>query len=121
MWDYITSTALGEGTSDVEWNDYNYPPCLSILHFSPAEDVKSESASRWKSYLQVVPHVMILAICVLNLINNGIQVSSGQAWPRIMMAIFFLLIIFPLELFVFYTGYRLYTSSLGSALLFYVL
>lgn len=91
---------------NINWGDYNYPPCLSLVHYDP-EDVTDESM---KSVVKMMHRVFLITVTVsvLNLIDTMIQAPtySDAKWSWILYSFLNLIVIPPLALYVFFTGYK---------------
>jgi hypothetical protein len=86
---------------EIEWEHYNYPPLINIMHFTLAEipqDRKFIIASLYALHLVSIP------LCLLNFIDNCIEGGLG-----ILYSLLFMFIFIPLMLYLFYRGNSLPT------------
>lgn len=100
-------TSLEEKSMDIDWEDYNYPPGLKIIHFKP-----SELEDKQKIIVAHCMHAAFLGIpifFVFNLIINvmGIFIKiQGAGFYNVLYSIFHFLIGVPIAMGVFSKGYR---------------
>ena len=58
----------------IDWNHYNYPPCLKIFHYSREhvpEDLKRLVFLLWFN------HILILVTTVFNFVTNIVATATG--------------------------------------------
>ena len=53
--------------SGINWNDFNYPPLLKLIHYKRNE---LSNPHRYMATLLWLSHILIFAISIINLINN---------------------------------------------------
>lgn len=99
--------AIEEKQSDIDWEDYNYPPGLRIIHFKP-----SELEDSGKITIAHGLHVAFLCIPVFYLVNLTLNLLSlfydipGASFYESLYSAFHMLIGVPIALGVFSKGYR---------------
>lgn len=81
---------------EIEWEHYNYPPLLRIIHFTPSEVPSSRKFLVMSLYAL---HLAGLAVCLLNFVDNCVEGGLG-----ILYSLLFALVFVPLLLYVFYRG-----------------
>ena len=96
----------GAGKTKINWEDFNFPPYLKLIHY----DFDEVDASHHKDYVQKLYQSYILWVAwgLLNFLVNIVVVASSDDYSgkRIFYAIFNFGVFQPLGLFVFYKGYR---------------
>lgn len=98
---------LQEKASDIDWEDFNYPPGLRIIHFSPSE-LKDAS----KITIAHGMHIAFLCIPVFFIFNLTINLMSlfkdipGASFYEALYSAFHMLMGTPIALGVFSKGYR---------------
>ena len=58
------TAVTGDNSKKIDWNDYNFPPCLHLVHFS-----LSELQGTVKRFVMNVYISFVIVVCVL-LINS---------------------------------------------------
>lgn len=97
---------LGGNQSKIEWNDFNYPPVLKIIHFSLSE-LNDQPAKKTAVTWLWMTHVGIFIVSIINLISNIVQgVDNSGDGIRILYSILYMIIFNPIQCFWFYRGYR---------------
>ncbi|CAD8194755.1 unnamed protein product [Paramecium octaurelia] len=89
--------------SEINWNDFNWPPLIKIFHFN-----LSELQDPQKSFVRLlyISYLFILGTTCLNLMDNCIQAGLGYPKIRILYALLNILIFNALQMYIFYLGYR---------------
>jgi len=87
----------------VQWNDFNFPCCLNIIHFDLKEMLDPEKPIAKKLYISL--WVTFIA-GLLNIIFNIIWIIAGIGDARIAYSFFNFIILQPMALYTFYKGYR---------------
>lgn len=87
---------------EINWQDFNYPPLIKLIHFSPSEVPEEYRALVWMLF---TTHMLIFVEGWLNLVNNSVQVSAGASGLRILYTFLFIIIFNPFAMFIFYRGY----------------
>lgn len=67
---------MNGGNKKVDWNDFNYPVCLKVFHYTPEET--PEVLRRTVSLLRV-NHLLIIVACLLNFITNIVDTAQGYS------------------------------------------
>lgn len=101
-------TAIEEKKSDIDWEDYNYPPGLKIIHFKPAEledSGKVVVAQVMHAAFLVIPVFFILNLTI-NVLGIFLELKGGNFFFHSMYSLFHSMIGIPLALGVFSKGYR---------------
>jgi hypothetical protein len=99
--------AVDEQQSNIEWEDYNYPPGLKIIHFKP-----SELEDAGKITVAHALHIAFICIPVFFLVNLTLNLLSlfydipGASFYEALYSAFHLLMGVPIALGVFSKGYR---------------
>ena len=97
---------LNFSSSKVDWEDYNYPPGLQIIHFSidDIEDPQAKSAIRWahSSYRLACFTLVFNAVATLVLVGSGAKGS----FLNVLYSIFNFIIISLVGLYSFYNAYK---------------
>ena len=90
----------------INWGDYNYPPCLSIMHYN-LDDIQHESNQVVADCMHKV-FLLSFANCVLNFIdttvNTTIYADADGSW--IIYSILNFVLIVPIALYIFHSGYK---------------
>lgn len=85
--DSISQLKSNSKQSKIDWDDYNYPPLLKVIHYD-IEEVEPEHRlivrALWLS------HILIAIYSLLNIINNSIQTGYGNDGIRILYSFMFL-------------------------------
>lgn len=94
----------GSKYSSIQWENFNFPPCLKLIHYDLNEIEEPEKAYTKKLYFSLL---LLFAWNLFNMLVNIIVVSSGKGdGKRIFYSIFMFILFQPLSLWVFYKGYR---------------
>lgn len=99
--------AVEESQSTIEWEDYNYPPGLKIIHFKP-----SELEDPAKITIAHGLHIAFLCIPVFFLVNLTINILSlffsiqDASFYEALYSAFHMLMGIPIAMGVFSKGYR---------------
>lgn len=100
-------TQLEKKSMDIDWEDYNYPPGLKIMHFKP-----SELEDKSKIMVAHCMHVAFIGIPIFYLFNLSINLAGifmkieGASFYHALYSIFHFMIGVPLAMGVFSKGYR---------------
>ena len=85
----------------MDWEDYNFPPCVKIIHYEPTEF--PEGRSRRLTILQLRTIKIFIFICMINLGNNLVQMLQDIGnFKRVISSILTGVILIPLQLGLFY-------------------
>jgi len=96
--------AAGRGKySHIQWENYNYPPCMKLIHYD-LDEIEEPT----RTYVQRLNISLVLTFfgCLLNLINNIVWCIMGIGGPRVVYSFFNILLFPPLGLYAFYKGFR---------------
>eukprot|EP00826_Nyctotherus_ovalis_P010359 TRINITY_DN1273_c0_g1_i3.p1 TRINITY_DN1273_c0_g1~~TRINITY_DN1273_c0_g1_i3.p1 ORF type:complete len:122 (+),score=31.33 TRINITY_DN1273_c0_g1_i3:112-477(+) len=71
--DIIGSNPEVKDTSGINWNNFNFPPCLNLVHFS-----LSELRGSLKSFVLLIyfSYLITIAVMVINLLSTIVQVAK---------------------------------------------
>lgn len=87
----------------INWNDFNYPPLLRIIHYDPAE--LPDQASNIARCLNVT-FCLVALVSLLNFFNNCIIVSVSSApWTWVLQSLIHLVLMPGAAFLLFYVGY----------------
>lgn len=94
-------------TGNINWGDYNYPPCLAIVHYDP-DDIQNEAV---RSLVIKMNRVLVLTliVCCLNMFDNIIDAAlypPQASWHWVVYSGLNLTVIPPIALYIFYNGYK---------------
>eukprot|EP00397_Hematodinium_sp_SG-2012_P044082 GEMP01049146.1.p1 GENE.GEMP01049146.1~~GEMP01049146.1.p1 ORF type:complete len:230 (+),score=23.34 GEMP01049146.1:37-726(+) len=91
-------------SSEINWHDYNYPPCLRVIHYELGELPEGirKKVSHMNSSLKITFFALLLN--VLNSIIFTIASKAPTSW--IFYSTVHTLFLSIIALFVFYQGYR---------------
>jgi hypothetical protein len=95
-------------TPEINWQDFNYPPLLKIIHFTPSELPEEHKSIIWMLF---ATHIIILVESLLNIINNSVQTAEGFDGIRILYSFLFLFLFNPLAFFIFYRGNKCWSTK----------
>ena len=93
-------------TGNINWGEYNYPPCLSIIHFDE-DDLSHETLKKVVRMMHRV-FLIVCGTCCLNLLDTIIDASfyPQAKWEWTMYSALNLVLLPPMSLYVFFTGYK---------------
>ncbi len=90
----------------MDWEDYNYPPCLRILHYNlgDVEDEDSRGAVGWAHW----SYIGVFGTLALNLLVNLVLAFGGVAEKGVdaAFAVFNCVIVGSVGMYSFYHGYK---------------
>jgi hypothetical protein len=102
----VNPFAKNRSTNGINWRDYNYPPYLNIFHYD-LDDIEHENNRKIVNYMNKVL-VITFAACVVNLIDTIVNTTlfkdADGSW--IVYSILNFVVIVPIAMYVFYTGYK---------------
>lgn len=108
-----------ESVHSINWVDYNYPPCLRLVHYDPLELPKMITD------IAVVLDRMFkctLFVCILNVIDTWLISGDPQAPPVWIMYSWLNLVLFPTAAFyIFFVGYKGVTLAMTTTIFRYKL
>jgi len=98
------SGGMQKTKSGIDWQDYNWPPMLRIVHFSLDELPDGSRKVVLKIYISFI---IAFITCIINIISNIAQVADADASALNILYTFlnFVLIVCA-SAFVFYQGYK---------------
>jgi len=90
----------------INWADYNYPPFFCIMHYD-IDDIKSEDVAKEVVKMHRI-FLISVATCLLNLIDNIIDATfyAQASWNWVIYSVLNTLLIVPIFLYIFYTGFK---------------
>uniref|UniRef100_A0A7S0SS67 Secretory carrier-associated membrane protein n=1 Tax=Mantoniella antarctica TaxID=81844 RepID=A0A7S0SS67_9CHLO len=92
--------------SQVDWEDYNYPPWINVLHYSlkDVEDPGAKTAVKWAHY----NYIMGVTTFALNVLSMLVLAAGGVKWKgvHLIYAIFNLIIYGIVGMYSFYNGFK---------------
>ena len=99
---------IADTTSQVNWEDFNYPRILKIIHYNPEEDIKNEANRKWSKFLEYSFLSMVGFFAINFLINilGMIFAYSSFGFMRVMYTLFHVFLFSPIAMFCFYKGHR---------------
>jgi len=102
----ISPFSKEKNTGNINWGEYNYPPCLSLVHYDP-DDIQNESVRKVVVMMNRVLQLAAIA-CVLNLFDTIIDATfyKDAKWQWVFYAILNILLIPPIGLYIFFQGYK---------------
>ena len=93
-------------SNGINWGNYNYPPFFGIVHYD-FDDIKHEEIQR---IVLNIHRVFLISVgaCLLNMLDNVIDASfyEGAKWTWVVYSCLNLLLIPPISLYIFYTGFK---------------
>jgi hypothetical protein len=97
-----TNIVPSSHNSHIDWNDYNFPPCIKVVHFRLSDFHDNEKKVITKMY---VSWILLFSVLSWNIIST--IVLSATILPKINILYTFLNLILgmPLGTYVFYCGY----------------
>ena len=102
----ISPFSKDKNVNNINWGDYNYPPCIHIVHYDP-EDIPNEHV---RNVALKMHKVLILTVwaCCLNLLDTIIDASlyKDSKWDWVFYSILNLLLLPPMAMYVFFQGYK---------------
>ncbi len=97
---------ISSASSKVDWEDYNYPPVLQIIHYSidDVEDLQAKSAVSWAHH----SYRMLCGTLLFNMLATTALVISGVkgSFLNVLYALFNFIICGTVGLYSFYNGYK---------------
>ena len=98
-----TKAQLTAPKTSIDWNDFNWPPFLNIIHFKLSE-LKDPHLLPCRRLYGLF--WLMVAHSVLNLVSIIIQVATGYSALRILASILINFILLVVAAFALYNGYR---------------
>lgn len=101
----LDQEAAPDSTGGVQWTDYNYPPCIKLIHFDPQRDHISLEAKAVIAWIHNL-YRLSLFLLLLNLIFTIVAAASGRSPIAILYSVLLLVILGVIASMVMYQGYR---------------
>jgi hypothetical protein len=102
----VNPFAKQRSTNGINWRDYNYPPYLNIFHYD-LDDIGQENNRKIVSHMNKVL-VITFATCLVNLVDTIVNTlffkDADGSW--IIYSILNFVVIVPIAMYVFYTGFK---------------
>jgi hypothetical protein len=102
----ISPFTKDKNVNNINWGDYNYPPCVHIVHYDP-EDIHNEHI---RSVVLKMNKIVVLTVwvCALNLVDTIVSASlyKDAKWDWVFYSILNVLLIPSISLYVFFQGYK---------------
>lgn len=91
---------------EIDWEDYNYPPCLNVIHFTIADvdDEEARKAVRWAFASHAQTTVTLIANCCVTLVLAAGGVKGFSVY--VLYSIFNFIIVSVLGVYALYHGYK---------------
>ena len=90
----------------MDWEDYNYPPCLRIIHYQLSDvEAPDASAAVWWAHVSYVGVVVSLTLNIVTtvMLAGGVVPDKGV---DIFYSIFNFVIVVVVGMYSFYNGYK---------------
>ena len=91
---------------NINWGDYNYPPCVSLVHYD-IDDVQHDAL---KKVVKLMNRVFLLtvSVCLLNLIDTIVcaPIYTDAKWEWVMYSGLNIVVFTPFAMYVFFIGYK---------------
>ena len=98
-----TKAQITAPKTSIDWNDFNWPPLIRVVHFTLAE----LKEPHWKIVRNLYFYLLFnFAHFILNSISIITQVIVGYSGLRILSCILVFIILISLATFTFYNAYR---------------
>lgn len=97
-----TNIVPSSHNSHIDWNDYNFPPCIKVVHFRLSDFHDNEKKVITKMYVSWILLTIVLSI---NIISTIVLSATILAKINILYTFLNLIIGLTLGTFVFYCGY----------------
>ena len=88
--------------SHIDWNDYNFPPCIKVVHFRLSDFHDNEKKVITKMY---VSWILLFSVLSWNIISTIVLSATILAKINILYTFLNLILGMPLGTYVFYCGY----------------
>jgi hypothetical protein len=102
----ISPFSRDKNVGNINWGDYNYPPCISLVHYD-IEDVQNDTL---KQVVKLMNRVFLLtvSVCLLNLVDTIIAAPlyADAKWEWVMYSGLNLVVLTPFSMYIFYIGYK---------------
>ena len=98
-----TSSLRNTSKPKIDWNNFNFPPLIHIIHFSLGELEPKDRSIVLKIYITLW---IIFSILFISIINSIIQTAQGHPGLRIFYAFLNFFIFLILHFYLFNRGYK---------------
>eukprot|EP00400_MALV-I_sp_L67-5_P000372 gene372-57_t len=91
--------------SSINWTDYNYPPCVNIIHYDKSE---LPSEITWLVRLQNLVFLGTAAVCTLNIVDTFIIIAAypiKNGGLHVLYTFLNFILLNSLAFWIFYKGY----------------
>ncbi|CAG9324754.1 unnamed protein product [Blepharisma stoltei] len=96
------SSTISEHNSHIDWHDYNFPPCLKLIHFKLSDFQGTEKALIKKLYIS---WILLTVVLFKNVITTIVLSSTVLPGINILFTFLNLIIGMTLGTFTFFWGY----------------
>lgn len=102
----ISPFSKDKSAGNINWGEYNYPPCLSLIHYDP-DDVPNETLQAMVIRMNRVL-VLTVGVCCLNIFDNIINASlyPDAQWQWVFYGALNLVLLPPIAMYIFFQGYK---------------
>lgn len=97
-----TNIVPSSHNSHIDWNDYNFPPCIKVVHFRLSDFHNNEKKVITKMY---VSWILLFIVLSWNIISTIVLSATILAKINILYTFLNLILGMPLGTYVFYCGY----------------
>src|SRR5574343_1639467 len=97
-----TNIVPSSHNSHIDWNDYNFPPCIKVVHFRLSDFHDNEKKVITKMY---VSWILLLSVLSWNIISTIVLSATILAKINILYTFLNFILGMPLGTYVFYCGY----------------
>ena len=97
-----TNIVPSSHNSHIDWNDYNFPPCIKVVHFRLSDFHDNEKKVITKMYAS---WILLFAVLSWNIISTIVLSATILAKINILYTFLNLILGMPLGTYVFYCGY----------------
>mmetsp|Transcript_21242 Transcript_21242/g.3445 ORF Transcript_21242/g.3445 Transcript_21242/m.3445 type:complete len:127 (+) Transcript_21242:1-381(+) len=88
--------------SHIDWNDYNFPPLLKIIHFTLGDFYEPERGVIKKLFIS---WIILLAVCTWNILSTIVLVATIDPGIHVLFTILNWVLFVSFGTYVFYLGY----------------
>ena len=119
----LSKTVATTPNSHIDWHDYNFPPCVKVIHFRLSDFNDPEKGVIRKIYIS---WILCLVVLSLNIVTTIVVVCDFESGLHILYTLLNFCIGVPLCTLVFYLGYygiakredgKLFKFKIGEAIL----
>lgn len=98
----LSKTVASSPNSHIDWHDYNFPPCIKVIHFRLSDFNDPEKGVIRKIYIS---WILCLVVLSYNIVSTIVVVCDFDPGLHILYTLLNFSIGVPLCTFVFYLGY----------------